>query len=149
MNRSRFLLTALALLAACERPGERAADRELAAKVLRDALVYPRSTMVSFSAGRDAAEVVLTTEASVAAVATWFRQALRLNGWDLNGDVTAGDGTISMYAIHAKQPLWITLRANSGGPGTTYTLVGADVTADSAAGQRSGSSMSSNLSHRG
>src|SRR3989442_12311860 len=105
MNRSRCLLTALALLAACERPGERAADRELAAKVLRDALVYPRSRMVSFSAGRDAAEVVLTTEAPVAEVATWFRQALRLNGWDLNGDVTAGGGAIPLSAVPPKAPL--------------------------------------------
>lgn len=129
--------------AACERPGERRAEREQAAAAFRGMVAYPRSSVVSVSAGGEAAQVVLTTPAPVQSVATWYRQVLRLNGWELRADAVLNDGSISIYADSAKRPLWITLKANTGGPGTTYTLIGAIPAFDSAAVQRSGSSMSS------
>jgi hypothetical protein len=132
-----FALLALVLLAACERPGERTSERALAAKVLTGVLAYPRSTVVSVSAGQDAAEVVLTTPAPPPAVATWYRQALKLNGWRVKNDQTMADGSLAIYADsggRGGRPLWITLRANQGGPGTTYTLIGAVVARDTARG---------------
>ncbi len=143
MASSRCLLIAIALLSACERPGDDTQARVLAAKVLKGVLSYPASSIVSVSAGKDAAQLVLTTRASVQEVASWYRQALRLNGWELKSDAAAGDGSISLYADRANQPLWITLKPNAGGAGTTYTLIGAELPVDSAGAQRSGSSMSS------
>ena len=76
-------------------------------------------------------------------VATWYRELLRLNGWELRADAVLNDGSISIYADSGKRPLWITLRANVGAPGTTYTLIGAVPGRDTSTAQRSGSSMSS------
>ena len=113
--------------------------------------------MVRVSAGQDAAQATLATAAPVADVATWYRQMLRLNGWDLRTDGVMRDGSVSIYAEKGQRPLWITLQATAGGSGTTYTLIGAQLPRDSAAAppppaagpaQRSGSSMSSNRIQR-
>src|SRR2546427_248109 len=81
-------------------------------------------------------------------VAAWYRVNLKLNDWDMKGDQLMADGSIALYAVRRGKPLWISLRRNNGGPGTTYTLVGTLPTADSARAQRSGSSMSSNRIQR-
>ena len=150
----RLSLTLLALtacLASCERPAERTADRDYAAKLLTGLLAYPRSTLVGVDVGQGAAQVTLSTSAPVQDVATWYRRTLRLNGWELQSDAVMSDGSLAIFAQRGARPLWITLRAGSGGQGTTYTIIGADTTAaaaDSTAAQRSGSSMSSNRIQR-
>jgi len=136
------VLTALALVAACEHRGEEERTRETAAAALRGVLLYPGSTPITVSAGADAGQLVLTTPATLQDVATWYRRTLTLNGWELRSDAVLGDGGISISADRGRQPLWIILRPNVGGPGTTYTLIGAISRTDTAA-QRSGSSMSS------
>jgi hypothetical protein len=60
-------------------------------------------------------------------VAAWYHRMLPLNGWELQSDAKAPDGTVSLFAQKGDKPLWITLRPNAGGPGTTYTLIGAAV----------------------
>ncbi|HUL02533.1 MAG TPA: hypothetical protein VLV16_04775 [Gemmatimonadales bacterium] len=144
------LVLAIALsLAACERPAERRADRDYAARLLTGLLAYPKSTLVAVDAGQGAAQVTLSTPAPVEQVATWYRQTLRLNGWELQSDTPMNDGSLVIYAHRGARPLWITLRRGDGGQGTTYTVIGADTTViDSAAAQRSGSSMSSNRIQR-
>lgn len=153
MFRRRHLVLALVLAAsACERPGQ--AERELAARVLKDVLAFPQSRVVSVAGGQDAAEVTLTTAAGVADVATWYRQVLHLNGWELRHDAVGKDSVVIVHAVKGDQPLWITLRRSVGGPGTTFTLIGAEVAGDSlrlpaeSAAQRAGSSMSSNRIQR-
>jgi len=131
------------VVAACERTGERAVEREQAGEAFKGLVAYPRSTLVSVTGGGDAAQVVLTTAASAQDVATWYRQVLRLNGWELRADAVLNDGSISIYADSGKRPLWVTIKANVGGPGTTYSLIGPVPRLDTAAAQRSGSSMSS------
>jgi len=157
MSRVAVLLCVVGLCAAaCERPAERTNERAFAAKVLTGLLAYPRSSVVGVSAGQDAAQVTLSTPAAPQDVATWYRQMLRLNGWDLVNDGVTGDGGVSIFAQKGARPLWITLKGNAAGPGTTYTLIGAQLSRDSApppapappAGQRSGSSMSSNRIQR-
>jgi hypothetical protein len=115
----------LVLVTACERPGGQASERALAARVFAGVLAYPRSSVVSVSAGPDAAQVVLTTPALPQTVAAWYRTALPLNGWRVRNDQAMADGSITVYADSGSRPLWITVRANVGAPGTTYTLVGA------------------------
>ena len=150
----RLSLTLLALtlcLAACERPAERTGDRDYAAKLMAGLVAYPRSTLVGVDVGQGAAQVTLSTTAPVQEVATWYRRTLRLNGWELQNDAVMNDGSLAIFAQRGARPLWITLRASSGGQGTTYTVIGADTTAasaDSTAAQRSGSSMSSNRIQR-
>jgi hypothetical protein len=132
MRRSIPLLLTCALLAAgCERPRDTQADRTLATRALRGVLAYPQSSLVSISAGNEAAELAFSSPDSVSNVATWYRQVLLLNGWDVRSDVTQKDGSVRIYAQKDTQPLWVAMRPSVGGPGSTYTLVGAVPRADS------------------
>jgi hypothetical protein len=132
MPRALSLVAILALLTACDRPGNPAKIRELAGRALRGTLTYPRSTIVSLSAGDEAAELVMTSPDSVALVAGWYRQALPLNGWKLKRDTRDHSGSVTIYAEQGDRPLWLTVRPNAGGVGTTYTLIGAVLEGDSA-----------------
>lgn len=124
MPRAYSLFIVLALLGACERPGNREQSRVLAGKALSGTLAYPRSTMVSVSAGEEAAQLVMTSPDSVTVVAKWFLQALPLNKWDVRRTLDDRHGTVTIYAEQGKRPLWLTLRPNVGGAGTTYTMIG-------------------------
>jgi hypothetical protein len=149
MLRLSALLLVGGLCAACDRSREPrpSQDREIAAAVLHGILAYPQSSVVNVSSGSDAAQATLSAPAPVQTVATWYRQMLRLNGWDLQNDAMTNDGSVAIYAQRGDRPLWITLKASAGGSGTTYTLIGVELPKDSAA-QRSGSSMSSNRIQR-
>ena len=120
---SLVVLVAVGLLA-CDRPREPNA-RQLAARALRGTLAYPQSTIVSVSAGTDAAEVQLSSPAPLDRVAAWYREALPLNGWELKNEGKDTSGGVTIYAEKEGRPLWLTLRPNVGGPGTSYTLIGA------------------------
>ena len=142
-----FLLLAMCL--ACHRPAEQRKEREYASRLMEGLLAYPRSTLVNFSTGTDAAQVTLAAPAPAPKVAEWYHQVLRLNGWELQNDATGRDGSMTIYAEKGRRPLWIML--NPDGPtATRYTLVGAELPKDSlgTAAQRSGSSMSSNRIQR-
>ena len=131
MHRSLILLACLTL--ACDRPQETDA-RQLASRALKGALSYPGSTILNIAAGTDAAEVTFTTVDPVERVAAWFRQALVLNAWELRNEGKGADGAVTIYAEKkGGRPLWLTLKPNVGGPGTTYTLIGALIEPDSAA----------------
>ena len=132
MRRVIPLVLALTLLAAgCDRDREANEARAVAARALRGVLAYPQSTLVSLSAGSDAAELAFSSPAAVADVAQWYRRALAVNGWELKTDQVGQDGSISMYAMQGKRPLWLAMRPNTGGPGSTYTMIGAIVEGDS------------------
>jgi hypothetical protein len=148
MSRLAALLLGAGLCGACDRPPEQRQQREFAATVLHGLLAYPQSSVVSVASGSDAAQATFSAPAPVDMVATWYRQMLRLNGWDLQNDAVTNDGSVAIFAQQGTRPLWITLKATPGGPGTTYTLIGAELPKDSAAAQRSGSSMSSNRIQR-
>ncbi|HEY6092720.1 MAG TPA: hypothetical protein VIV83_12075 [Gemmatimonadales bacterium] len=114
----------LALLTACERPGSVQETRQRTSQALSGALAYPRSSPVTASAGEEAAQLVMTSPDSVNVVARWFLEALPLNHWEVKRTVSDRSGTVTIYAEQGKRPLWLTLRPSTGGPGTTYTMVG-------------------------
>jgi hypothetical protein len=124
MSRVCYFVVCLALLAACERPGDPERSRKLAGQALTGALTYPRSTMVSTAAGDEAAQLVMSSPDSVQVIARWFQQAFALNHWDVKRTIADRNGTVTIYAERDKRPLWLTLRPNVGGPGTTYTMIG-------------------------
>ncbi len=149
MRRSlSLLLSLLVLVAACSKDREDRRARDVVVRALPDALAYPGSSIVSYAAGEDAAKIVLTTPAAVQTVAEWYREALPLNGWELQSDAADRSGVVTIYAEKQQRPLWLTLRANVGAAGTTYTLMGGVIEPDSSKVQRSGSSMSSNRIQR-
>src|SRR2546426_1464017 len=57
------VLVTLATVAACERPGSDRTEREVVGEALKGLVTYPRSSLVSVSAGRDAAQLVLSAPA--------------------------------------------------------------------------------------
>jgi hypothetical protein len=155
MSRLAAVLLIAGLCAACKRPPAQRQDREVAAAVLHGVLAFPQSSVVNVASGSDAAQATFSTPAPVQTVATWYRQMLRLNGWELQSDAVMNDGSVAIFAQQGTRPLWITLKATVGGPGTTYTLIGTELPKDSvkdslkdSAAQRSGSSMSSNRIQR-
>ena len=124
MTRAAGLVLLCAAVFGCERPGSPEQTRRLAGQALQGTLAYPRSTMVSVSAGEEAAQLVLSSPDSVEVVAKWFVRALGLNNWDVQRNITDKNGAVTIYAEQNKRPLWLTLRPNVGGPGTTYTMIG-------------------------
>lgn len=124
-----LVAAAAATATACNRP-KPPDTQAILTKSLHGVLVYPLSTLVDAASGTDAAQVTLTSLDSVGKVASWFRQALTVNGWTLQSDVTNNDGSIAIQAASGNRPLWITLRPNVGGPGSTYTVIGAVVSGD-------------------
>ena len=124
MTRAAGLVLLCAAVFGCERPGSPEQTRRLAGQALQGTLAYPRSTMVSVSAGEEAAQLVLSSPDSVEVVAKWFVRALGMNNWDVKRSITDKNGTVTIYAEQNNRPLWLTLRPNVGGPGTTYTMVG-------------------------
>jgi hypothetical protein len=132
MTRSLVPLALLALVTgACERPSERGdAERSRVGRIMLGALAYPRSHVVTYAAGDQAAEVVLTTPAPPGEVAAWYRTTFQLNGWDLRTETRERDGAITLYAELGERPLWVRLQASAGGAGTTYSVIGADVQGD-------------------
>ncbi|OLC06595.1 MAG: hypothetical protein AUH46_00090 [Gemmatimonadetes bacterium 13_1_40CM_70_15] len=111
---------------ACERH-DQAASRAVLREAMHGVLAYPRSTLVSMTAGSDAGQLEFTSPDAVDTVAGWFRLALPMNGWTLQSDAKAADGTVSIYAQKGNKPLWISLKPSVGAPGTTYTMIGATV----------------------
>ncbi|HXF95635.1 MAG TPA: hypothetical protein VNI61_05990 [Gemmatimonadales bacterium] len=131
--RTLILAGLLLLGAGCERPSERGArERELAARVILEGLTVPGSTVVSYGAGDEAAEVVLTTGLAPAQVVAWYREAMRLNNWELRQESRAPDGSVTLYAESrdGRRPLWVRVRPNAGAAGTTYSVIGAEVARD-------------------
>ena len=124
MTRAVCVVLVCAALLACERPGSPEQTRRLAGQALQGTLAYPRSTMVSVSAGEEAAQLVMSSPDSVTTVARWFLRALGMNNWEVKRTLSDPNGTITIYAEQDKRPLWLTLRPNVGGPGTTYTMIG-------------------------
>ena len=126
-----LLLIFFALVAACHNDREDRRARDVVVRALPDALAYPQSTLVNLSAGSDAAELTFTSAAAAADVAQWYRRALTANHWEVKSDRMGRDGAIAMYAEQGQRPLWVTVRPNVGGPGSTYTMIGAIVAGDS------------------
>ncbi|HXM37248.1 MAG TPA: hypothetical protein VN908_01160 [Gemmatimonadales bacterium] len=130
MSRTTILLAIALLTAGCDRPDDSARARELTSRALRGVLAYPQSSLVRVSAGDEAGQMVLTSPAPVSEIVAWYHEALKLNGWQLKSEQQR-QGSVTIYAEKERRPVWITLTPNSGGPGTTYTLVGAIVSPDS------------------
>lgn len=126
-----LVLLALAVTACSREERDAAAERRFASQALTGVLAYPRSNIAGVATGTEAAEVTLTTSATPAQVAAWYREVLRLNSWELRSDAPQSDGAVVMHATKDGRPLWVTIRPTAGAPGTTYTLVGVVLEGDS------------------
>ena len=131
MPRAPHLVVVLALLVACDRPGDTGRAREAVGRALSGTLAYPQSTPVTVAAGEEAAQLTMTSPDSVAVIVAWFKNALPLNGWVIQRETAGTGGSVTLVAQKGERPLWITLRPNIGAAGSTYTMIG-EIPADSA-----------------
>lgn len=133
MSKPFILLLAAAALAApgCGRADRGAADRQFAGRVLKGAIAYPGSQLLSLATGEDVAELQLLAPDDQEKVAAWFRQALVLNHWQLERDARNPDGSVVIFAQRDKRPIWITVQRTTPGAGTPYAMIGAIVEGDS------------------
>lgn len=116
-------------------PDQVAAHRA-ATKALRGAPLIPGAKLVSTEIGRDAIQTVLTVELGPDSVADWYRKQLVNGNWDIVGDATMADSSISLHASRNGPPLWIVIKG-TGIASSQVTLVGAvpDSTADTTGGK--------------
>ena len=124
MSRAHHLVVVLAVLVACDRPGDQARAREAAGRALSGTLAYPHSTPVTVAAGEEAAQLTMTSPDSVTVIVAWFRKVLPLNGWVIQRETAGTGGSVTLVAQKDERPLWITLRPNIGAAGSTYTMIG-------------------------
>jgi hypothetical protein len=131
MSRAHHLVVVLALLVACDRPGDTARAREAVGRALSGTLAYPQSTPVTVAAGEEAAQLTMTSPDSVAVIVAWFRKVLPMNGWVIQRETAGTGGSVTLIAQKGERPLWITLRPNVGAAGSTYTMI-SEIPADTA-----------------
>ena len=130
---SLLLIAAVLAVAACDRPERRAReDYVAAARALADLVHFPGGTMISTSAGGEAAEARYTALATTDSVAAYYRGMLMSKGYEIERE-TDEAGVHNIYSRRAHQPIWVRISANTGGPGVTWSVIGiySDSTADS------------------
>jgi len=117
-------------------PPDQVAANRAATKALRGAPMIPGAQLVSTDIGSDAIQTVVTVPLGPDSVADWYRKQLAGGKWDIVGDATMADGSISLHASRNGPPLWILIKA-TGVASSQVTLVGAvpDSTADTTGGK--------------
>ena len=117
-------------------PPDQVAAHRAANTALRGVPLIPGAKLTSSEIGADAIQTMLTVELGPDSVADWYRQQLVNGKWDIVGDATMADGSISLHASRNGPPLWILIKG-TGVASSQVTLVGAvpDSTADTTGGK--------------
>ncbi len=73
----------------------------------------------------ETSSLVFRTEVRPDSVAQWYRRAIVERGWDIIGDVTGGDGTITLHVGREGPPLWVIIQARPDDAGSEFSVIGA------------------------
>ncbi len=87
----------------------------------------PQATFVSRSGGADVLQLTVRSPVSADAVAAYYRQLFKKNGWRLVNDAKDRDGAVVIFAEQNGPPLWVRIRNAEDGRGTLVDLTGARV----------------------
>jgi hypothetical protein len=74
---------------------------------------------------RETSESVFLSPFPVDSVARWYRSRFDALGWEIVGDVTAPDGTVTLHIAREGPPLWVIIRTPPDQPGTEFSVIGA------------------------
>ena len=96
-------------------------------QVMPNLPVPPEAQVVARSGSEDALLLRLSTRVSPEEIERYYRDLLSRDPWQLVSDTRMADGALALYAERQGPPLWVTIRKNSGGPGTIVELTGAVV----------------------
>jgi hypothetical protein len=87
--------------------------------------VLPLSTVLFEGGTNEVAQTVLFAPNAIDTTATWYREYLIEEGWDLVSDVTDPNGRVTLHAVRDGPPLWVILEREPTQYGTRYTIMGA------------------------
>lgn len=118
-----FALAVALGVAACGEP-DREPDRP-AADVMQGAPLFLPARLVSSAGSAESVEFRYATSIRADSVAAWYRTAFDDRGWDVVGDVTMADGSISLHVAREGPPLWVLIRPAQAGQGSEFSLIGA------------------------
>ena len=93
--------------------------------VLRQAPIFQPARPHDIRGSAETFESVYRTEVGPDSVARWYRSSITQRGWDVLGDVTAADGTITLHVKRDGPPLWVIIRPRPGLTGSEFSVIGA------------------------
>jgi hypothetical protein len=96
-----------------------------ATDVLQEAPVFQPARLHDIRASRETYESVFRSEVSADSVARWYRARLDALGWQIVGDFTAADGTVTLHIAREGPPLWVIIRTPPDQPGAEFSVIGA------------------------
>jgi hypothetical protein len=95
------------------------------ADLLQAAPVFQPARLHDIRSSRETYESVFRSEVSADSVARWYRSRLDALGWQIVGDVTAPDGTVTLHIAREGPPLWVIIRTPPEQSGTEFSVIGA------------------------
>ncbi|HXE57710.1 MAG TPA: hypothetical protein VNK43_06910 [Gemmatimonadales bacterium] len=88
-------------------------------------LPLPPAAEVLYRAGsEDALQITFRSRLTAEQIADYYRGVFSRGTWRLVSDARTADGATALYAEREGPPLWVTIRANVGGPGSRIDLAG-------------------------
>ena len=115
------LLLAGMVLPACER--EQPPEERPAVDVMQRAPLFQPARLKDRRTTAETVEMVLSTTVTADSVAAWYRGAFDARGWQIVGDVTGPDGSITLHVARQGPPLWVII--HPGTDGSEFSLIGA------------------------
>lgn len=114
MRRLPILLLALSLaVAACSRDSQPKSPK--LAEVMPNVPLPPQATFVSRAGGADALQLTVRSPARADAVAAYYREVFKGNGWRLVNDAKDQEGAVVLFAEQNGPPLWVRIRNDEEG----------------------------------
>jgi hypothetical protein len=124
MSRLTVLLLALTFGAlACER--DAAPKSPSLTEVMPNLPLPPGASFVSRSGGADALLVTVRSPEKADAIAAYYRDLFKKDGWRLVKDGKDREGAVVLLAEQQGPPLWVRIKSEGEGKGTLVDLAGA------------------------
>lgn len=118
-----FLLALSLAVAACSRDSQPKPPK--LAEVMPNVPLPPQATFVSRAGGADALQLTVRSPAPADAVAAYYRDVFKRNGWRLVNDAKDQEGAVVLFAEQNGPPLWVRIRSDEASRGTLVELAGA------------------------
>ena len=124
MPRLPIFALALALMAvACGR--DSAPNPPKMAEVMPNVPLPPQATFVSRAGGVEALQITVRSPARADAVAAYYREVFKKDGWRLVNDSKDQEGAVVLFAEQNGPPLWVRIWTDDVTRGTLVELAGA------------------------
>ncbi|MBE0594207.1 MAG: hypothetical protein IH616_17590 [Gemmatimonadales bacterium] len=116
-----MLVLAVLLLPACER-AQPVAERP-PTDVMQQAPLFQPARMTERRTSRETVETVFHSPVAADSIAAWYRHAFDARGWEIVGDMTGPDGSVTLHIARQGPPLWVIIRPSEAG--SDFSLIGA------------------------